>query len=609
MKIRIVSLFTGMTFIVVCILIAIVPTIYMPYLADATQSTKLIASLFLLAIATGLCLIRTLCNDNIYIRLSALDTCLLLLFIYLLLNRFISAPHAGFSMQLYELTALTALYILIRTFPTEYLSYLLLAIALAGGIQGLHGLLQLSGIAPSLHSSFPVTGSFFNPGPYAGFMVVTGILASGIYLYSNELTSKRKSLFSYISLAALISAAVILPALRSRAAWIGFAVGGMYLLAYRYNIRNRIACMSVPGKYFAGVSLLILLAATLYGAYGYKKQSADGRMLIYQVSLGIFKQHPLAGVGFDRFGSFYMDAQAGMFRETANISQFQLADNTCYAFSEPLHFLVENGIAGMLLLLALFIALVRIMVAEQHILIKQLCLSVLLAGFTFGLFAYPSYILSIKIIMITTLAILAHIEKNTVYRVNANVAVPALLTCLVAAASGVLLSAHLLMGFRNWKLARNSYENGLYEECMAEYKAAYPVLKHHGDFLMQYGKALSMAGKYDEAISILEQARRQLNNTIIETALGDSYKGKKDYRAAERAYLQAENMVPGRFYPAYLLMRLYDTAGQKDKALQKAEEILSKSIKVPSKAVEEIKAAAHELINSQKTASTLIIHP
>ncbi|HJT75292.1 MAG TPA: O-antigen ligase family protein [Chitinophaga sp.] len=597
-----------MTFIVVCILIAIVPTIYAPYFADATQSTKLIVSLFLLAITAGLCVIRTLCSDNVNIRLSALDTCLLLLFIYLLLNRFISAPHAGFSMQLYELTALAGLYILIRTFPAEYLSFLLLAIALAGGIQGLHGLLQLSGITPSLHNSFPVTGSFFNPGPYAGFMAVTGVLASGIYLYSNELTSKGKSLFSYISLAALISAVVILPALRSRAAWIGFAIGGAYLLAYRYNIRNRIARMSVPGKYLAGVSLVIFLTAALYSAYGYKKQSADGRMLIYQVSAGIFKQHPLTGIGFDRFGSFYMDAQASMLRETGNILQFQLADNTYYAFSEPLHFLVENGITGMMLLLALFIALVRMRVTEENMLLKQLCLSVLLAGFAFGLFAYPSYILSIKIIMITALAILAHIEKDTVHQVNTNVAVPAMLTCLVATASGALLSVHLFMGFRNWKLARNSYENGLYEECMAEYKAAYPVLKHHGDFLMQYGKALSMAGKYDEAISILEQARQQLNNTIIETALGDSYKGKKDYRAAEKAYLQAENMVPGRFYPAYLLMKLYDAAGQKDKALQKAEEILSKSIKVPSKAVEEIKAAAHELINSQSTASTLIIH-
>lgn len=34
------------------------------------------------------------------------------------------------------------------------------------------GWAQLLGFAPSLHSLYPATGSFYNPGPFCGFLAV-----------------------------------------------------------------------------------------------------------------------------------------------------------------------------------------------------------------------------------------------------------------------------------------------------------------------------------------------------------------------------------------------------------------------------------------------------
>ncbi|WP_162633101.1 hypothetical protein [Echinicola strongylocentroti] len=55
-------------------------------------------------------------------------------------------------------------------------------LVLGGLAQVIYGELQLYGIYPSLHSGFPVTGSFFNPGPYSGYLsVVFPVAFGGIY--------------------------------------------------------------------------------------------------------------------------------------------------------------------------------------------------------------------------------------------------------------------------------------------------------------------------------------------------------------------------------------------------------------------------------------------
>jgi len=56
-------------------------------------------------------------------------------------------------------------------------------------------------------------------------------------------------------------------------------------------------------------------------------------------------------------------------------------------------------------------------------------------------------------------------------------------------------------------------------------------------------------------------------------------------------------MNPVRFYPKYLLAKLYDDTGQKVKAVKVARELLEKEIKVESTAIDEIKAEMQKIIN------------
>jgi O-antigen polymerase len=169
----------------------------------------------------------------------------------------------------------------------------------------------------------------------------------------------------------------------------------------------------------------------------------------------------------------------------------------------------------------------------------------------------------------------------------------------------------LKLAYITWNDAFDLYNYGLYDESLEDYKKAYPVLKHNGEYLVNYGKALSIAEKHSEALTILEQAKSYQSNTVLHTALGDSHKALEQYESAEKHYLQAASMAPAKFYPLYLLAKLYNASGQQQKALAIANTILEKEVKVHSAAIEEIKEEMKTIKKGKQTmnnTSLLIKH-
>lgn len=240
---------------------------------------------------------------------------------------------------------------------------------------------------------------------------------------------------------------------------------------------------------------------------------------------------------------------------------------------------------------------------------ETLLRSSLLAILVFGMFAYPSEILSIKIVATTCVGLLASMAvplltcnefsflprvKNPLYPLGLNLS---LFTIVITAFFVVTPNVNkCFTAYCKWKDAIDLYNYGMYQQCLDDYKKAYPVLKYNGGYLLNYGKALSMAQKHDEAVTILEQAKSYQSNSVLYTALGDSYKALGNYQYAEQQYLQAANMAPAKFYPLYLLAKLYDVSGQQHKALEMANILLNKEVKVHSTAIDEIKEEMTQII-------------
>ena len=613
----------------VLIVLLLLPSVNDPELVHATITAKTLFFVYGLLILLALSVLSLLFTKQTVIKwkISRIDASLLVLFVYIVVNRYFVQLDFGFSVRFIEFLGLSFLYLVLRTFSLKIYPWLLLTVTLSGIVQAVYGNLQLLGYYPSLHSGFAISGSYFNPGPYAGFLAAVWPVALGLYFYRDRMLAlvlshqgtkkglKHKIvqfLFTYVPLIGMATIMVVLPATRSRAAWLAVLSATLILTAHRYKVWEKIRAFAPFKKILIASLASIVLTTGLYGIYHFKKGSADGRMLIWKVTTDIIKENPVFGVGHDRFKAYYMNAQGTYFSKNGETPETMVADNTYYAFNEPLQFISENGLAGFFLIIVIVYFLYRSRIGQGHGFLKVCSISVLCCLFVFGLFSYPLQILPIKLVWVLVLALMAGIgakktghlfSDRTIGFLSGRKIVWAKIGLLVVVAVVIVQVYSEIKksekGFKGWKTALDTYNYGLYEDSIAEFEKVYPILQKEGDFLMNYGKALTMAEQYKKAIAVLERAKQYLNTTIIETALGDAHKAEKHYKEAEGAYTRAANMLPGRFYPHYLLAKLYEESGQKEKALKKAKEILEKKIKVPSRAIEEIKAEMVKILNKK----------
>ena len=155
------------------------------------------------------------------------------------------------------------------------------------------------------------------------------------------------------------------------------------------------------------------------------------------------------------------------------------------------------------------------------------------------------------------------------------------------------------ISYIQWKKATYLKKHRQYEAANNLYEKMYSSLQANGEFLFQYGQSLYLANEYEEAVSILEQAKHRTTDLYLYTSLGSSFQALKQYNKAEENFLFASALNPYRFYPRYLLVKLYEETGNVEQAVIVAEEILHKKIKVPSPAIIEIKQRMKDLIERQ----------
>lgn len=614
----------NISILMICLLVLIVPSLNDIRLENSTISSKLIYFLYGSLILLGLYILSFIFSKTISFSFSKIDITLIILVFYIIINRYFIQSYYGFSIRFIELLGLSFLYVVLRTISLKNYPWLLLAIIVSGIIQAVYGNFQLLGYFASNHPGFKMTGSFFNPGPYAGFLVSVWAVALGMYLFKDKLitqiqTHKKshslffneviKYTFEYIPLLGLISIAILLPATQSRASWIAAIVGSLVLLEFKYHLLSNLFNKVTSG--FQKTTLIVIvigiIIAGFFTIYHYKKASSDGRILIWKVTTEMIADTPVFGVGFDQFKAKYMNYQANYFAKNGETTEAQVADNNYYVFNEGLQFVAENGLLGFALLLIVVYVLFLTKVKEEYQLNAAIAKTGLLTIGIFACFSYPTQILPIKLVLVLLLALLSNSAADCfLFKIKENpIRIAIYKIQFVLLTSGIIYSTFsftnkLNEGFISWNNALISYQYGNYKKAILAFETAYPIFKKDGDFLMNYGKTLSIAGEAHEAIVVLEQSQRYQNNTIIATALGDSYKATKQYDKAEVSYQQAINMTPAKFYANYLLAKLYDDSGQVDKAVVIAKQIMTKDIKIPSTAVKEIRAEMKKILIKHK---------
>lgn len=251
---------------------------------------------------------------------------------------------------------------------------LLLIVAAACMAQAAYGILQYFSILPAF-GKLRITGSFDNPAGLAA------ALCAGLPFAVLLLSDRRKWVkYTAACTAVLIAAAIILSG--SRAGIVSTFVTA--ILGAFGRIRNQTIFRR---------ALLIVLPALLVGLYFLKKDSADGRLLIWRNSLEMVADKPVFGHGPGGFAAGYMNYQADYFRQHPDIPYAQLADTVHHPFNEYLLVAVNYGLFGLLVLGALVYLVLRRYHKQdrQDPAIRAAGLCLVSIG-VFALFSYPFYI-------------------------------------------------------------------------------------------------------------------------------------------------------------------------------------------------------------------------
>ena len=466
-------------------------------------------------------------------------------------------------------------------------------IVITGLIEAIWGMMQLYGFKSSQHTLFKLTGSFFNPGPYAGYLAVVFPIALHLFFkgYNDYITFIRICLCGLTCVAILM----VLPASMSRASWLAIVAGSLVVIVNKWKV-NIIVLKKKKLKIFTLCLLFCLLVAAFWGTYYLKKDSADGRLLTWKVSISTLAQHPL-GVGLGHFPSAYGETQAAYFASgKAFLKEEYVAGNPEYAYNEFLQISIESGIVSLLLFVGILICAMRGLIKSEN----WGVLGSLVALLVFACFSYPFSVLPFLIVFVFLLA-MSVTEKSTQISQNRKIIHSisisfVLVVCTIVTTFCLWKQYPVYNAYKQWKSHQSYYRMEMYKEASQSYESLFPYLNDQIQFLFEYGRSLSMSEQPEKSNEVLKYAMQISCDPMLYNIMGKNYQAMKQYEEAERCFIKASNIVPNRIYPYYLKALMYLEAGETEKAKVAAQIVLTKEPKVQSTAVKEMREEARKIM-------------
>ena len=510
------------------------------------------------------------------------DAMVFVLFVYLLIHA--SLTHAMQSREFYLSISYFGLYVVFRVIRVMRLAnYVSFAVMFGGIYQSCLVLGQLLGYGISNHLRFVVTGSFFNPGPCGIFLAGVFVLAVAMMKKGYRKVGFNLMFVRYVT--ACVTFGVTLVALvptMSRAGWIGALVGVMLL--YRREI---VAWGNTRRRWVIGGGIVGMIVVLML-FYLLKKDSANGRLFIWQNTVSAYWKTPLFGVGIDGFERAFAEAQHDYFEKEKVLEQdnrhVEMAGVVESAFNEPLAlFLLLGAVGGVLTAMVLFFKLQRLTAYS--------CVAVALLVASF--FSYTFYIPSIAIVFLFAVAQLPDRRVRGGRYVNV----------LMFGIMGIVVLFFDFREFgrreayRKWKNNAVYYTWEDYQSVVEEYGKLYPVLKNDFKFLFEYGHSLHKVGRYEESNIMLKRGIRHSADPMFWNIAGNNYLALKQYDQGMTAYLRAYYTCPNRVYPLYLLTKLEAERGDTTMMNYYGRILLGKRPKVPSLAVDEMKFEIRKMLD------------
>jgi O-antigen polymerase len=465
--------------------------------------------------------------------------------------------------------SLCLFYVLIRRINLT-IELLFKGLVFIGIVQAVYGLGQFLHLFSNVGaSSFRINGSFDNPAgfavslsvcfPFALFLLhikefywkILGVLATVLFIVMEVLSQSRAGVIAIIVISGI---------------WM---VKSLHLKGLnRWSSRTKI------------VSSAVLIIGILVGLYYLKKDSADGRLLIWQCSARMIVDKPILGHGEGGFQREYMLYQANYFRNHPDSSYAMLADIVKHPFNEFLLLLVENGLVGGLLF-GTFIFLLIWENRRNKNLERFYAMLCLVGVSLFACFSYPLSYPFVRLMMVFCAALIMQNEagKWEMPKGIFSVLKPIVLFVSIAL---FIVNGKMYQDEYRWNTIAQQSLAGETKKVLPDYARLYKTMNRNGLFLYNYGSELNFIGEWNRSTAILKECANFYNDIDLQLQLADNYTKLRKYRVAEKCLILAHQMIPNRFMPLYHLVLLYKEMGKDAQAYQLAQIIIKKPIKVIS---------------------------
>ncbi|WP_302592341.1 O-antigen ligase family protein [uncultured Bacteroides sp.] len=434
--------------------------------------------------------------------------------------------------------------------------------------QAIFGIIQFSGFF-QVSTVFKVTGSFDNP---AGF---AACLCAGFPFVGFLLSDKNKYIrYGGWMAGFVIAIAVILS--QSRAGIMSIAFICFILLNRKVFHKRRMKYLS-----------LVCLALLLSGCYWMKKDSADGRLLIWRCSADMIKDAPWFGHGVGSFEAHYMDYQANYFRQHEESRYSMLADNVKHPFNEYVGVLLNFGFTGLFTMLAM-ITLIMYCYKKQPCVEKRTALYSLISISVFSFFSYPFTYPFTWIVMLLCIAILTreYVVMILARPMIKNVVCVFVLLCSLG---GVYKLVERVMAEKEWGKMSGLALCGASGKTLQDYKELEKKFEDNPYFLYNYAAILLENEQYEESLKVALQCRKYWADYDLELIIGENYQELDEHGLAEKYYDNASMMCPSRFLPLYKLFHLYKEEDDRKRMLVVARTIIDKPMKIKTSAIRMMK--------------------
>ncbi|MEQ8927564.1 MAG: O-antigen ligase family protein, partial [Fulvivirga sp.] len=394
----------------------------------------------------------------------------------------------------------------------------------------------------------------------------------------------------------------VLPSTLSRASWVAVIIGSLFVIVHSYNIRKWYSDLT-RNKLLKGallVASVTIFVTTTFGIYNLKKDSADGRLLMWKISAQQIANNPLLGSGINKFTHAFGNQQAQYFHSHEfDEKEALVAGKGEYAFNEFLKIGVEHGLIGIVFFLTIIICALQVSFANYSNSKMIVATSgSLISLLVFSLFSYPFSMTPLLLNLFFFLCIISALSPNN-FNVRIGRGSRIILFILIFLGCPFILKMQLnkYQIMQEWKVASLLSSNSSYKEAIEIMNKIEPELCYRGDFMLDYGQILAINENYVRAIRVLKQASNLTSDPYLFNSLGQCYQALKMYEEAELCYLHAYYLIPHKFYPRYLLVKLYEERGDLASAKILAMKVKKMYIKVKSKAIDEILKEMDRVIN------------